>query len=232
MAYPILLGTLVARCQQRANKVGDGQVESPEWKELISEHYGELHGAVSDVGARYFETEATINLANLALPADHMATIGVDFVLDAAGRRRELPQLMVQERTIFAGRTGEAFFFALAGANLAMYPTPSTGTYKHLYIPQPTDYSTAIDGTSVDVINIHGLRYIVWGVASIALHRGESDQQRAVIERDRALAKLTEWALERAKGMPKRRIITDVRDLGCSSDINGAWNPASWRWNR
>jgi len=233
MAYAITLGTLVTRARQRGNDPSGEQLAAPEMKEIISEHYGELHAAVNDVGARYHETEATITAtgaASYALSSDHLSTIGVDFVIDSAGRRRELWQLMVQERTIFAGQTGEANFFALAGANIVLYRTPSTGTYKHLYIPQPTDYSTSADSTSVDVINIHGLRYIVWGVASVMLHRGQSEQQRAMAERDRAMQKLIEWACERAKGMPKRQIITDIKALGSMSNIHGAWNPASWMW--
>ena len=233
MAYPITLGTLVTRAQQRGNDPSGEQLAVPEMKEIVSEHYGEIHAAVNDVGARYHETEATITAtgaASYALPTDHLSTIGIDFLVDSAGRRRELLQLMVQERSIFAGQTGEAHYFALAGANIVLYRTPATGTYKHLYIPQPTDYSTSGDSTSVDVINIHGLRYIVWGVASILLYRAESEQQRAMVERDRALQKLVEWAIERAKGMPKRQIITDIRALGSTSNIHGAWNPASWMW--
>lgn len=235
MAFPILLGTLVSRAKRRANKDGEDQVDSPEWKEIIAEHYEELHSVATETGSRFYEAEATLNLSNLALPTDHLETIGIDFVFDSAGARRELDQLMVQERVIFAGRTGEARMFALAGANIALYPTPSTGTYKHLYVPQPTDYSTAADSTSVDVLNTYGRKYIVWGTASVGLHRNSSDQQRAILERDQALEKFTEICLERAKGMPRRRIITDIRGLqglgfGSSGDIHGAWNPASWRY--
>lgn len=230
MALSITLGTLVTRCKQRAKKESESQIETPEWKELISEHYDDLHGVAVETGSRFFESEATINLSTLALPSDHLATVGVDFVFDSAGHRRELAQLMVQERTIFAGRTGEAFYFALAASTIPLYPTPSTGTYKHLYVPQPADYSTSADSTSIDVINSYGRKYIVWGVASVALHKDDSDQQRAILERDKALAKFKEVCIERAKGMPKRQIITDIRSLGSTSDIHGAWNPASWRY--
>ena len=229
MANSITLGTLVTRCKQRGNAVGSDQIETAEWKELISEVYGELHGIVSETGARYFETEATVNLGSLALPSDHLSTVGVDFVIDAAGRRRELAQLMVQERTLFAGVTCQAYLFALVGGNLALYPTPSTGTYKHIYVPQPTDYSTAADATSVDTITTHGARFIIWGAAAIALHRSESAQQRALEERAAALEKVMDWAISRAITMPKRRIVTetDFGDLGYTG-LNGAWNPASW----
>lgn len=227
MAYTILLGDLVTYCQQLANKVNDGQLDSAEYKAHISTWFGRVHKTVTDTGARYFETEASVNLAALALPSDHYQTIGVDLVLDSAGRRRELGELMVQERNIFIGMTGDAIAWALAGVNLALYPTPTTGTYKHLYIPQPTKYGSAADATSVDLCTTDGLEAVGWGVASVALHRGESAQQRAVDESGAALARLKEWAVERAKGMPKRQVITHVNTR--RSDIHGAWNPAAWR---
>lgn len=231
MAYTILLGDLVTYCQQLANKVGDNQVDTPEWKAHISTWFGRVHKTVSDVGARVYETDATVNLAVLALPSDHHSTIGVDFV-DASGRRTELPELMIQERNMFTGRTGAAIAWSLSGANLVLCPpvTSSTGTYKHLYIPQPTKYNVAADSTSIDLCTSDGLEAIGWGVASVALHRSESMQQRAIDESNQALGRLKDWAIERARYIPKRRQITS-RDMRWG-DINGPWNPASWRWSR
>jgi len=231
MAFLVTLGELVTTCQQLANKEGDDdeQIGVPEWKAHISAHYGRLHTTVADTGARYFETEATINLASLALPSDHKATIGVDLVLDSAGRRRQLPELMIQERGCFAGLAGgEAQAWSFSAGNLQLYPaTPTSGTYKHLYIPQPTRYNTAADATSIDVISTDGLEAITWGVAAVGLHRGESQQQRALDEAAAALGRVREWAVKRSLSEPKRQVI---RSLGNSSSIHGAWNPASWRY--
>lgn len=227
MAFLVTLGELVTSCQQLANKDGDEQLGVPEWKAHISARYGRIHSVVADTGARYFETEATINLASLALPTDHKASIGVDLVLDSAGRRRELPELMIQERNYFAGVTGEARAWSFSGGTIQLYPTPTSGTYKHLYVPQPTRYNTAADSTSIDVISTDGLEAITWGVASVALHRSESQQQRALEESAAALARVREWAVMRSLAMPKRQMIMS---LGATSDINGAWNPASWRY--
>jgi hypothetical protein len=231
MALSFTLGTLVTRAQQRANSIaGGGPVETPEWKEVISEYFGRAHAAVSNCGARVFETTATLVLSNLALPTDHYQSIGVDLVLDAAGRIRELPELMIQERGLFQGFTGEARAWALVGSALQLFPLPSTGTYKHIYVPQPTDYSTAADATSVDCMTIDGLSFLLWGVASVALHRIESAQQRAMGESEAALGRLKEWAIARSKTLPKRRQITTLG--GDRSNILGAWNPASWIYNR
>lgn len=229
MAFTRTIAELVGTCQRRADKATDGQVGqeyADEWKEMLSELYGELHGAVSEVGARYFETEATITptgASSYALPSDHLSTIGVDRVVDSAGSRVSLPELMVQERDHFAGRTGAACMWAFTGANIALYPTPSTGTYKHIYVPQPTNYSTASNSTSVDLINNDGLKFVVWGVASIALHKGEDNQERAMVERNQAKERLVEWAVRRALTMPKRRMV---------SDVDGWVSDADWRYGR
>lgn len=229
MAYLVTLGELVTACQQLANQPNAEQLDVAEWKAHISTRYGRVHTTVADTGARCFETEATVNLSNLALPSDHRSSIGVDFVLDSSGRRRELGELMIQERNVFAGVTGDAFAWALSGTNLKLYPTPTSGTYKHLYVPQPTRYTVASsDSTSVDVLTSDGYDAIVWSVASIALHRAESQQQRAIAEGDAAFARLKEWAVRRSMVMPKRHVITNINR--CMGDIHGAWNPASWRY--
>lgn len=227
MAYTITLGDLVTYCQQLANAVNVSQIDATEWKAHISTWFGRVHKTVSDVGARCFETDAAINLAALALPSDHYSTIGVDFV-DGSGRRFELPELMVQERNEFSALAGtQARAWSFQGTNLVLYPPVTTGTYKHLYVPQPTKYNTAIDATSVDVLTTDGLEAIGWGVASVGLHRGESQQQRAVDESNGALARLKDWAVLRAQTMPKRRVINSLNMRWGS--IHGAWNPAAWR---
>lgn len=230
MAFAVTLGELVTSAQQLANQPNAEQLETAEWKSHISTRYGRLHTMVADTGARCFETVATLNLANLALPADHKSTIGVDFWSDAAGsHRHELAELMIQERNLFRG-SGQAVAWAHSGTSLQLFPLPTTGIYKHLYVPQPTRYNASADSTSIDVLTSDGLDAIIWGVASIALHRAESAQQRAIGEAESALARLKEWAVARAQTMPRRRVITDVNAR--SWDINGAWNPASWVWNR
>lgn len=230
MALSRTMGTLIGLCQRRADMENDDHVDSDEWKEIISEVYGELHGAVAETGARYFETEATITAdgsASYSLPSDHLSTVGVDFVTDGAGHRRELAELMIQERGLVLGNTGEAFFFAFTGTSIALYPKPSSGTYKHIYVPQPTDYSSVGNGTSIDVICNEGLRFLVWGAAAIALHKAEMNQQRAMAEREVAHARLVEWATRRALQMPKRRIVNEIDIYSPAS----TWlSPADWRF--
>lgn len=224
MARSVALGTLVSRAQQRSDRESDNQLSTNEWKSLISELYAELHRIVRT--ARYFETEATITAtgaSGYALPSDHLETIGIDFVYASDGQRRQLTQVPALEKPRWTGLTGEAFHFALEGSNVVLYPNPSSGTYKHLYIPQPTDFSSSADSTSVDVINIDGEKFILWGAASIALHKSESMQQRAIAERDRAMGELQAWAAERVLDNPQR---VDVTPLPFYPD------EADWYWRR
>ena len=230
MAFAVTLGEMVTSCQQLANQPGGEKLDVTEWKSHISTHYGRIHSVVSNTAAWCFKTEATINLSNLAMPSDHKSTIGVDFVLDSSGRRRELPELMVQERNIFRATTGEARAWSFSGTSLELWPTPTSGTYKHLYVPQPTRYNTSVDATSIDFLTTDGYEAVMWGVTSVALHRSESAQQRALGEAKAALDRLKGWAVQRALTQPKRQIIRDVDARPW--DINGAWNPASWIFNR
>lgn len=228
MARAFTLGTLVGRCQQRADKENDSHIETPEWKALISEYYGELHALIVEKGARYFETEATITATgatSYALPADHLSTIGVDFVLNGTtGPRRPVyGPIAVQHRARLLGHEGTALYFGLEAANIALYPVPSSGTYKHLYVPQPTDLSASGDSTSVDLINVYGEKFVIWGVASVALHKGSASQVRAVDEYNRASAQVEYWATLRALNQPSYRVQEDDLETMVS-------DPADWRY--
>jgi hypothetical protein len=205
----VTLATLITRCQQRADLENDGHIAAGEWKALVSEMYGELQLLVAETGMRYFETEATITAngsASYALPSDHLATIGVDYVQDAAGTRRTLQEIMVQERSAVLGRTGEAFMFAIVGQTLELYPRPSGGTYKHLYIPQPPDLAGASDSADVDVVTPDGEAFLIWGVAVKALAKSESDVRLAMAEREAARERLRNWAQLRSFVTPRRRV--------------------------
>lgn len=229
MAKLVLLSDLVTLCKQKADAESDGHIT--EWKSLISDYYAVMHALVTEAGARYFETEQTINANGAAggayaLPADHLSTVGVDFVFDSAGRRRELAELMAPERTDWIGEIGEAYGYQLVGQNLVLFPSPTTGTYKHVYAPQPTDLSTAIDATQVDVINIWGQRFIVWGAASDAKHKSESDQRRAIMERDNAKTEIAIWAYNRAAQFAAKR---PTLGAGRRDPATGVYrDPADW----
>jgi hypothetical protein len=227
MALSFTLGALVDRCQKRYTGQGDELLDAPELKELIFEYYGEMHALVVEKGARHFEAEDTITAtgaATYALPANHLTTVGVDHILSGTtGPRRAVHgPIAAQERArlmSLVSVTGAARYFGLEGPNIALYPVPSSGTYKHLYVPQPVDLSTAADSTSVDLINIYGYRLVLWGVASVAQHKGSASQQRAVDEHKRASDQLEYWACQRALLQPSYRVQED----DCYDDDDGRY---------
>lgn len=223
--------TLVTRCKQRADKENDDSISNAEWKALISESYGELYTAVAETGMQYFEYVATITTDgsdSYDEPDDHLATICLDRVIDAAGRRRTVREIMAQERSRWAGRSsGEALVFAYVDDQIYLYPTPPAGqTYELLYVPQSPDLSLYADADIVDVVCPAGEAFIIWHATIPALNKSESDVRLAMAQADRLLAKAEEWAINKALSQPRRRVIDDFDP----SEV--PVSDADWRFNR
>lgn len=227
MARNIQLGTLVDRCKKRADMENQSLISDTEWKEYISEQYEELYAIIADAGYAKFDTEDTISTdgsTSYALPSDHLATVGVDYVVDNDGHRRTLVELMAQERNIFRGDSAqEAIAWRFTGENIELLPTPPSGqTYKHVYVPQPPDLSSAIDSTDVDMVTTSGLRFVIWGVTVMALSKEQSDTREAFAERERARSRVEEWAARYALNNPRRPVVRN-HDI-----LNDWWDPAEY----
>lgn len=220
------LGTIVTRCQQRADKEGDEHISTAEWKSLISEQYGELFETVSGAGLRYFETVHSITADgsdSYDEPADHGKTVGLDRVA-TDGTRTSLRPLMTQERQRYGGLTGDAREYAIVDDQIFLYPKPSTGTYQLLYVPQSPDLSELDDSELIDVVCPHGEAFLLWGVAVKALSKSEGDLRAAMAERDRCQQGLLSWALERDANEPRRRVLDTEYMDGWSRDPDwGRW---------
>jgi len=225
------LTELVTRCKRRADLENSDHIAAAEWKALVSEGYGELFQTVADAGLQYFEYTSTIATTGAAYydePTDHLATISLERIINAAGSRRIIREIMAQERARWAGRVGsEAIVFALVDDRIYLYPTPPSGqTYELLYIPQAPDLTAYDDTDLVDVVNAEGEAFLIWGVAVKAMSKGESNVQLAIAEREAARQRLHEWAVVRAFNQPRRRVVDDfdVSDVPLSE--------GDWRWNR
>lgn len=222
------MADVVLRCQRRADKEGDAHVGPAEWKALISEQYGDLFSVVAGAGLRYFEATHTITTSGAVSydePCNHLGTVGVDRV-HADGTRESLAELMPGERNLWAGQTGDARGYSLVDDQIVLYPRPPAGqTYELLYIPQPPDLSAAADDACVDVVTPDGEAFLVWGVALKALAKSESDVQLAMLERDAARGRLSEWATLRAFNTPRRRVFADD-PFGYGGDD---YLPGDWR---
>lgn len=207
------MGDLVTRCLRRADlPATGGPFTLPEVKSLISEQYGHLYSIVVKAGYRYFEADPpqTITASGATsypLPDDHDCTIGIDRVIDSAGRTIQLDELMIQERDRLSGETGDACYYSVVGQSIVLFPTPTSGTYMHLYVPQAPDISTLGDGAEVDVVTADGEAFLIYGVA-VKLHaKTECDPRLAIDERDRAETRFTQDVGHRAVTNPRRRIV-------------------------
>lgn len=214
MSRLVEMGTLVSRAKQRADKENDDHIAASEWLELVNESYGELFEAVAETGLRYFERVATLTttgIAYVAEPAAVMATIGLDYVVAASGERRPLTEIMIHERAMWQGRTGSfATNFAAVDDRIYLYPTPPTGqTYELLYIYQPPDLSAYASDDCVDVVVPSGEAFLIWNTVIKAHAKGEGDVQLAIVERDAAKRRLTEWAVKRMLTQPRRQRVED-----------------------
>jgi len=207
MPRSVTIANLIARVRQAADLENDDHVSNAEMQTRLSETVGELHALVSDAGLNYFQSEETISLSTFALPTDHLATIGVAFVVDGAGRRRELREIMSQERNGWLGSTGEAQVYILNAQTIELYPVPSTGTYKHTYIPQPTDIGTVATSTSVDVISPDGETFVIESMCAKVLRKSETATDGYLLARNEARQRIQDWAQRRSFNTPRRMVV-------------------------
>lgn len=210
MPRNVSMGTLVTSCQREADAEGDTTITVPEWKRWISQQYATLYSIVVQSGFRYFESSVPIvatGAASYPLPSDHDCTIGIDRVLDGAGRIDSLGELMIAERDRLASITGDALYYSLVGQSIVFYPQPSSGTYTHLYVAQSPDISSIADGTDVDMVTGDGEAFLIWGVAVRGIGKLKRDPSFAITQRNEAEARFTRDVQSRALVNPRRRVV-------------------------
>ena len=227
MARSFTVAQLLTRARQRSEQEDSDFVTDSELKSILSTAYGELYSTLVETGLRYFESEDTITAngsASYALPSDYLSTLGVDRLVDSSGRRVALSEAMVQERNNWTGVSGgTAVSFYLKGSNLVLAPNPSSGTYYHVYVPQPTDLSSASDATSVDVVTPDGEAFLEAYMQVEILAKEQSDVSGAVSKRERARERLAWWATQRMLTENRRPVVSDYDPGG---DFDG--DPRFW----
>lgn len=210
MPRNVPMGTLVTSCQREADAEGDPSITVPEWKRWISQQYAKLYSIVVQSGFRYFESTATIatnGAASYPLPSDHDCTNGIDRVLDGAGRIVSLDELMIAERDRMSAMVGDASYYSVAGQTIVFYPSPTSGNYTHLYVPQSPDISSLGDASNVDVVTGDGEAFLIWSVAVRGIGKLRRDPSLALAERGAAEMLFTRDVQARALVNPRRRVI-------------------------
>jgi hypothetical protein len=204
-------------------------ISDTEFKQYISTTYAELFSIVAESGLRYFETTETYAVDgsdSYFEPDNHMSTVGMDRIVNAQGERRELTEIMAQERNRFAGLTGEAVAFAFVDDQVYFYPNPSSGTYELIYVQQPPDLSDGDDADNIDVVTPDGEAFILWGVAVQALAKEGSDVSIARAEREEARERVFNWATLRSLNSPRRRNVASSEVYTDPADYwgrGGSW---------
>lgn len=222
MPRRIAMSTIRDRCKRRADLEGSGFISDAEWNALISEKYGELHGVVCDTGSRYFETSQTITAtgaASYSEPSDHRSTIGMDR-LNGTQRVPVYGPIEPSERNLYSGQTGDARYFSHVDTQIYFHPNPSSGTYYYLYVPQSPDLSVYADVDLVDLCDESGESFLIWGVAAIALAKGESNAIMALQQESAAKDRLMAWAARRMMYEPRRRVVDGWIEPGSYGDGN------------
>lgn len=215
------IADLVSKAKQMADMENQDNVSSSEWQRYLSAAYAQLYSILAASGLRYFESTQSLTAAATALPADYMTTLGV-YKVDG-NYLRPLEEVMFQERHyVVGGSSGEARCYELAGSNLNLLPGYTAGqTYRHYYIPQPTDYSSSVTSTTIDVVTPDGEEFLLWSMVLKALQKEESDVSVALQERELAKGRVEEWAVLRQLHSMRRSIVDgDYRE----------WDEADWRF--
>lgn len=157
-----------------------------------------------------------------AAPSDYLATVGLWYVDgESTIRLRQMNDieraLQVSISGVYASHyrvfeLGEASGDDITQKRIELLPNPSSGTYKHVYVPALT-FSADTD-TLDDALGWH--EYIVYDVAAKIYIRDNLDPSSLVFEREK-LEKAIEDEAE-ARYLNSTYVVQDVSGLGSFSD--------------
>jgi hypothetical protein len=213
-------------CRRRVDMKKNQARSNDDFNELMNEQYGELWGVASENGGRYFEKSSSITAdgsESYTEPTDQLSYVRMAHVL-SDGREEPLYEIEAREEWRYKGLTGDARRYTIVDDQVFLYPKPSSGTYKLYYIQQPTDLTLLGDGDSIDVINMDGLKFLVWGVAVLVHGELEGNALLALKERDAARDRLHWWCVQRALNAPRRHVIEPASTNEQEWDPSGFWN--------
>ncbi len=208
MARTFTLLQLRTRARERCDMVNSTFITDSELTGYISASYAELYDILVQSGLVYFtpttQTITGTGVETYALPADYYGTVRVD--RQSGSDYYPLSEYMITERHGFENSSGDSTVYSPQGTNISLLPAPTGGTYRHTYIPAPSDLSS--DSDTVDGVS-GWEEFIVVDAARKMLQKEESST--VGIERDlkRLRERIEEMAQNRAWASPRR--VTDVR---------------------
>ena len=211
MARTFTLIQIRTRARERADMVNSSFITDSELNGYISASYAELYDILVQSGLLYFTPTAQTITGNgsetYAVPSGYYGTVRVD--RQEGSNFYPLQEYMITERHVHENGGGsEARVYSAQGSNISLLPAPSSGTYRHIYIPAPVDLTASADSTTIDGVS-GWEEYIVVDAARKMLQKEESSTTG--VERDllRLKERIEEMAQNRAWSTPRR--VVDVR---------------------
>ena len=209
---------LYSELKRQAREAADSETSAPDDAhvddvELLGYFNASLkiwHGKILKAWPELYEGEQIITAdgsSGYALPADYFATLGVDYKFDEDAYI-PLDRLMLPERNKYPG-TGLAVAYRLKGSELALFPRPDDGEYRHLYAKTPTLF---VDNDVSSVNGVNGWeQWMVWDVAIRMLAKAKLDTSVEMAERKRLDDEMTAAAADRDLVTPMRVVDTRTR---------------------
>lgn len=214
MSRKFSLGYLVDQARKRSDMEHQDLVSKEEWYSYASEVYAELFEKVVLGEPQRKRVEVTIptdGSDTYDLPENFLTALGVDFI-PTSGIRRKLYRLQVQERNRFEAVRGssEARAFEFINDQIKLHPAPPAGQeYVLVYVPHATRLESQGPGFEIDVVAPSGEKFMIWGMAALALAKEESFDHATYAQQqaDRAQAAIEEWASEQLISEANRRVV-------------------------
>lgn len=221
MARNVTLLTLRTQARELADMEVTGAtafVDDTELNGIINTSAARWYGRIIQAVPERFETVQTLTASGAVsydVPDDYMYTLAVEYE-STQDRYIDLRRVMFAERNRFntRGTSSMAIGYRVGGPcadvpQLYLYPPPSTGTYRHIYVPVWEDLS--VDTQTVDGYN-GWEQWIVYDAAIRMLMKEEADVSTLISERNALGAEMDAAAADREMSAPQR--IADVRSLG------------------
>jgi hypothetical protein len=223
MARNVSRETLRARIRQATNTEVDGDITVAYLNDLIDQESSELHAIIVQLDPDFFEKTQTFSGVGLdcqPLPSDWYKSKDVEY---EASTDHWVPLRWIQyrERLTYQGATGPAVACRRAAGKLYLYPTPTSGNYRHIYTPTAPTFSD--DEETIDGLNGFD-DLLVWKCSIRVKMRKEEDAAPFEARYNEMLARVT--ALASGPEQYENAVIQDVESYDLSD-----W-PLRWGYSR
>jgi hypothetical protein len=212
MARSVAVSTIMLRARRWANMERDTDfLPDSELLEYVDSAWTRLYKLYAAAWPERFQTEQSITTvagtATYALPADHLASIGVDS--SDGGRWSAMRPLQEEDRNAYQDG-GQPLGWRVIGANLALYPTPGSAiALRHIYLPT----APALTSTAATIDGVLGHeRLIELDVALRLKAKEEADASALFAEYMRMRAEVEEEAQMRVLRTPQTIAIIESHE--------------------